>query len=278
MRDDRKETWRLFLVALAVRQDRQKGKVLSVETSQLGRGSESGCSTNEFIINLSQWRRTLPGVWFGLTIEDGGFVALGSATEPKATNSVKLPPSSPIWEMSKGRVPQVCVSPRPRREEPVCWVASEGRTPDEAPRWLRMFQNWGGEAKDYACGRPSKTGGGGKPAWNAVKPVFSPTLGKAQNPVGYGAYVGIVSSTTVPTPAILYSKANEPGTLRYEVHRGFKDENGDLEEFVARETYVNEEARNQHMGGPDVLALVEAIESGELIESLKVVNRKPDAE
>ncbi|KAJ0293006.1 hypothetical protein CBS470a_002207 [Colletotrichum nupharicola] len=33
-----------------------------------------------------------------------------------------------------------------------------------------------------------------------------------------------------------YSKANEPGTLRYEIHRGLKDKNGGLEEFVVRET------------------------------------------
>ncbi|KZL65334.1 hypothetical protein CT0861_10984 [Colletotrichum tofieldiae] len=69
-----------------------------------------------------------------------------------------------------------------------------------------------------------------------------------------------------------------PDTLRCEVHRGFKDENGDLEEFVVTETYVNEEALNQCMGGPDVLALAEATESGELIESVKVVDGKPDAE
>ncbi|GJC90172.1 hypothetical protein ColLi_13010 [Colletotrichum liriopes] len=77
---------------------------------------------------------------------------------------------------------------------------------------------------------------------------------------------------------VMYSKSNKPDTLRYEVHRGFKDENGDLEEFIVRETYVDEEALNQYMGGPDVLALAEATESGELIESVKVVDGKPDAE
>ncbi|KAF5521108.1 hypothetical protein CGCA056_v007125 [Colletotrichum aenigma] len=74
-----------------------------------------------------------------------------------------------------------------------------------------------------------------------------------------------------------FSKANEPGTLRYEIHRGLKDKNGGLEEFVVRETYADEDALNKHMGGPDVVALVKAMESGELVESVKVIHTNPGA-
>ncbi|KAF9872630.1 hypothetical protein CkaCkLH20_09809 [Colletotrichum karsti] len=74
-----------------------------------------------------------------------------------------------------------------------------------------------------------------------------------------------------------YSEANEPGTLRYEIHRGLQDKNGGLEEFVVRETYADEDAMNKHMVGPDVVALVKAMETGDLVENVKVIHTKPGA-
>lgn len=34
---------------------------------------------------------------------------------------------------------------------------------------------------------------------------------------------------------------------------------------------------NKHMGGPDVVALVKAMESGELVESVEVIHTNPGA-
>ncbi|WQF76383.1 hypothetical protein CDEST_01397 [Colletotrichum destructivum] len=64
-------------------------------------------------------------------------------------------------------------------------------------------------------------------------------------------------------------RPKKPSTLRYMAHRGFEDENGKIEELVVRGT--------KHMVGPDVLTLVEATESGELVESVKIVHNTPNA-
>ncbi|KAM0334371.1 hypothetical protein ACHAQA_001397 [Verticillium albo-atrum] len=74
-----------------------------------------------------------------------------------------------------------------------------------------------------------------------------------------------------------HAKANEPGTLRYRIHRGNKDMNNGAEEFVIRETYENAAAMATHLAGAHVKAMVREIEGGTLTENVKVIHVTPGA-
>ncbi|EOO02225.1 putative antibiotic biosynthesis monooxygenase protein [Phaeoacremonium minimum UCRPA7] len=68
------------------------------------------------------------------------------------------------------------------------------------------------------------------------------------------------------------AKAGEPGTLRYEMHKGIKDKNGGVEELVVREV---EEAMQTHIAGSDCQVFIKAMEAESLCENVKVIFHKP---
>ncbi|KAM0276776.1 hypothetical protein ACHAQH_006425 [Verticillium albo-atrum] len=74
-----------------------------------------------------------------------------------------------------------------------------------------------------------------------------------------------------------HAKENEPGTLRYRIHRGKGDMNGGAEEFVVRETYENAAAMETHLACAHVKAMIREIEGGMLTENVKVIHVAPGA-
>ncbi|EEY22821.1 predicted protein [Verticillium alfalfae VaMs.102] len=74
-----------------------------------------------------------------------------------------------------------------------------------------------------------------------------------------------------------HAEKSEPGTLRYRIHRGKRDETSGAEELVVRETYENAAALQTHLAGAHVKAMVGEIEAGTLTENVKIIHITPAA-
>ncbi|CRK08025.1 hypothetical protein BN1708_009789 [Verticillium longisporum] len=86
-----------------------------------------------------------------------------------------------------------------------------------------------------------------------------------------------------------HAEKSEPGTLRYRIHRGKRDETSGAEELVVRETpndvlfygscyrYENAAALQTHLAGAHVKAMVGEIEAGTLTENVKIIHITPGA-
>ncbi|KAI9901858.1 hypothetical protein N3K66_003675 [Trichothecium roseum] len=73
---------------------------------------------------------------------------------------------------------------------------------------------------------------------------------------------------------VKYVDDNEPGVLRYELHRGTKEMNGGKERYIALEEYADKETFDLHMRAAPVVALITAIKEEELTETDLIMTQK----
>lgn len=68
-----------------------------------------------------------------------------------------------------------------------------------------------------------------------------------------------------------FVKANEPGVLRYELHRGLPEKNGGADIVVIREIYASEDAQKAHIDTPQCQAFIKAMEEEKFCSDAKIV-------
>ncbi|CAG9937684.1 unnamed protein product [Clonostachys rosea f. rosea IK726] len=72
---------------------------------------------------------------------------------------------------------------------------------------------------------------------------------------------------------VQYVQANEPYVLRYELHKGIKELNGN-EQFVVLEKYESKEAMDKHMQALPVQEMVNILGEGNLADTQVIMTTK----